>query len=93
LSEARQKTVEISLIHSTSKLALGTLFDPPNEGPGACAGLSLINLNLGVHLSIVLIGFSVKGKNALFDFVEIGRRIDGPHTRQQYTRDFLGFLN
>ena len=53
LSEARQKTVEISLIPCTSKLGLRALLDYPNEEPGACAELSLINLNLGVHLPIV----------------------------------------
>ena len=52
-SEAKQKTVEISLNRSTSKLALGTLFDHPNEQSGAGATLSLINLNLSIHLSIV----------------------------------------
>ena len=53
LSEARQKTVAISLIRSTSKLGLGTFFDYPKEEPGACAELSLIKLNLDVHLAIV----------------------------------------
>jgi hypothetical protein len=51
--EAIQKTVKISLIRSTSKLSLETHFDHPKEGPDACAGLSSINLNLSVHLSIV----------------------------------------
>jgi len=48
---ARSLELKISLIPCTSKLGLGTLFDYPNEGPGACAELSSINLNLSVHLS------------------------------------------
>ena len=67
------------LYATTSKLGIGTLFDYPNEEPGACAELSLIKLNLGVHLAIVPIRFPETRRYANFDFVEIDKLECGPH--------------